>query len=86
MALALVGTYVAAGGVLAFDALRWDATLEGPLPLADRLVRAVRAALFGFVWLGAVPAAMWRLATRRGHVRYDKMAHAGGELGRAGGQ
>ena len=40
---------------------------------------AIRAALFGFVWLGAIPGAMWRLATRRGHVRYDKMAHAGSD-------
>jgi hypothetical protein len=83
MALALVGTYLAAGGILAFDALRWESTPDAPLSLPERVGRAVRAALFGFVWLGAVPAAMWRLATRRGHVRYDKMTHVGGELDEA---
>jgi len=77
MALALVATYVAAGGVLAFDALRWESTAAGTPGLPERLGRAVRAALFGFVWLGAVPAAMWRLGTRRGRVRYDKMTHVG---------
>jgi hypothetical protein len=77
-AAALVGTYLAAGGVLAYDALRWESTPAGaPLPSAERLGRAARAALFSAVWLGAVPGAMWRLATRRGHVRYDKMPHQG---------
>ena len=77
MAAALVGTYLAAGGVLAFDALRWEAAPGAHLPLITRIGRAARAAVFGFVWLGSVPAAMWRLATRRGRVRYDKMAHVG---------
>lgn len=80
-AVALVGTYLAAGGVLAFDALRWDSTADGtPLPLGERVGRSARAALFSAVWLGAVPGALWRLATRRGRVRYDKMPHAGLEL------
>ncbi len=78
MAAALVGTYLAAAGLLAFDALRWE---EGPtgtgLPFPTRLARAVRAAVFGFFWLATVPSAMWRLATRRGRVRYEKMAHVG---------
>jgi cellulose synthase/poly-beta-1,6-N-acetylglucosamine synthase-like glycosyltransferase len=82
-ALALVATYLAAGGILAFDALRWEAAPDGrPLPIAERLGRSIRAALFGAVWLGAIPGAMWRLGTRRGHVRYDKMPHAGSELAR----
>lgn len=76
---ALVGTYLAASGILAFDALRWDsAPGGGPLPMRERLGRSARAALFGAVWLAAVPGALWRLATRRGAVRYDKMPHAGG--------
>jgi hypothetical protein len=79
-AVALVMTYLAAGGTLAFDSLRWEmATDGGSLPLPERLQRSLRAALFGVVWLGAIPGAMWRLATRRGHIRYDKMAHAGSE-------
>jgi len=86
-AVALVATYLAAGGTLAFDALRWETGPDGgPLPVAERLGRSGRAALFSAVWLFAIPGAMWRLATRRGRVRYDKMAHAGSELGRAGGQ
>jgi hypothetical protein len=80
-AVALVGTYLAAGGVLAFDALRWESTTDGaPLPLVERLGRSGRAALFSAVWLGAVPGALWRLAIRRGRVEYDKMPHAGLEM------
>jgi hypothetical protein len=78
-ALALVGTYLAAGGILAFDALRWDVAADGrPLPIVDRLARSIRAAAFSVVWLAAVPGALWRLGTRRGRVRYDKMPHEGG--------
>ncbi len=77
-AAALLGTYLAAGGVLAFDALRWEAGPDGgSLPLLERLARSLRAALFSMVWLAAVPGALWRLATRRGRVRYDKMPHVG---------
>jgi len=75
-ALALVGTYLAAGGVLAFDALRWELDTRGlPPAIPTRLGRSVRAGLFSFIWLGALPAALWRLAIRRGAVRYDKMTH-----------
>ncbi|MBI3745951.1 MAG: glycosyltransferase family 2 protein, partial [Chloroflexi bacterium] len=77
LAVALLATYLLAGGVLAFDALRWEATAGTPVPLWARLARALRAALFGAFWLAAVPAALWRLATRRGDVRYDKMSHVG---------
>ncbi len=81
-AAALVVTYLAAGGALVFDALRWEAAADGArLTPLERLARSVRLGLFSAVWLGAVPGAMWRLGTRRGHVRYDKMAHAGGEVG-----
>lgn len=77
-AMALVGTYLAAGGILAFDALRWEAGPAGrPLPIVERATRSVRVALFSAVWLGAVPGALWRLATRRGAVLYDKMPHLG---------
>jgi 1,2-diacylglycerol 3-beta-glucosyltransferase len=80
MALALVATYLAAGGVLAFDALRWEGAPDGShLGLGERLFRAVRVALFSAIWLGAVPGALWKLAIRRGAVRYDKMVHAGSE-------
>jgi hypothetical protein len=81
-AVALVLTYLAAGGALAFDALRWESSPAGdPLPFLERLGRAVRAALFGSIWLAAVPGALWRLGTRRGRVQYDKMAHVGVDLG-----
>ena len=77
-AAALVGSYAAITAGLGFDALRWETRPDGsPLAVRERAVRAVRLALFGAVWLAAVPAAMWRLATRRGAVAYDKMAHAG---------
>jgi hypothetical protein len=37
----------------------------------------MRLALFGTVWLAAVPAAWWRVGARRGPVVYHKMAHHG---------
>jgi len=81
-AAALLGTYLAAGGVLAYDALRWETGLDGgPLPPRERARRALRVGLFSGIWLGAIPAAMWRLATRRGTVGYEKMAHVGGGPG-----
>jgi hypothetical protein len=33
--------------------------------------------VFGAFWLVTVPAALWRLAIRRGRFGYDKMAHVG---------
>ncbi len=81
-ATALVGTYLATGSVLAWDALRWESDPDGRrLAPVERGRRALRAGLFSAVWLGAIPAAMWRLATRRGPVGYTKMAHVGGGRG-----
>ncbi|HYU49298.1 MAG TPA: hypothetical protein VEO91_05120, partial [Candidatus Limnocylindria bacterium] len=50
---------------------------------AERGWRAVRAAAFGGIWLVAVPAALWRVGTRRGRLQYDKMSH-GMEQGTTG--
>lgn len=78
--LAFATIYGLGGGVLAWDALRWEvAGVDQPLKGSERAARAVRAAVFGSIWLAAVPAAMWRLATRRGRVHYDKMPHHAGE-------
>ncbi len=78
-ALAIGGIYAAAGTILAWDALRWERDASGgPLRPEARIGRAARAAGFGTIWIAAVPAALWRLVTRRGRVRYDKMAHRGG--------
>ncbi len=75
-ATALVAAYAGVAGALAWDALRWETAPTGdPLPGGERRARAARAAAFGSLWLAAVPAAMWRLAARRGAVVYDKMAH-----------
>ncbi len=72
----LLAGYAGSAAVLGWDALRWERDRAGrPLASAERLARAVRVALFGIIWLAAVPAALWRLAARRGPVRYDKMAH-----------
>ena len=77
-ALALLAAYGSAAAGLGFDALRWETRPDGsPLRLAERLGRSVRLALFGTVWLAAVPAALWRVGARRGPVTYDKMAHHG---------
>lgn len=74
----LLGGYAGVAAGLGFDALRWESRPDGrALPVAERLLRAGRLALFAAVWLAAVPAAMWRLAMRQGAVTYDKMAHDG---------
>jgi hypothetical protein len=74
----LVGSYAAVTAGLGFDALRWETHADGAaLTDRERATRAGRLALFGGVWLAAVPAALWRLATRSGPVTYDKMAHDG---------
>jgi len=83
-ATVLLGSYAAVTAGLGFDALRWESHPDGSLlTVRERAGRALRLALFGAVWLAAVPAALWRLATRRGAVAYDKMAHAGNTEDRA---
>jgi glycosyltransferase involved in cell wall biosynthesis len=78
LARRLVLLYAAAALAIGFDALRWERDVDGrPLAVRERARRALRLAAFGSVWLAAVPAAMWRLATRRGAVAYDKMPHVG---------
>ncbi len=80
----LLGTYMVISGGITWDALRWERDASGlpPAP-GPRVGRAVGAGVFTFVWLAAVPRALWRLATRTGHVRYDKMAHHGSSAGTA---
>jgi 1,2-diacylglycerol 3-beta-glucosyltransferase len=78
LAAVLLALYGAAAAALAWDALRWETAADGHgLGVGERAVRAARAAVFGAVWLAAVPAALWRLATRRGAVVYDKMSRHG---------
>ena len=75
---ALIAIYLLAGGVLAFDALRWDrADQRGTMPILERTLRSVRVAMFSAVWLVAVPGALLRIAFRRGRPRFDKTARAG---------
>ncbi|MFL5681427.1 MAG: glycosyltransferase, partial [Chloroflexota bacterium] len=75
----LLAAYAATAAALGFDALRWEHTVDGsPLSTGERAGRAARLAAFGVVWLAAVPAALWRLASRRGAMTYHKMAHDGG--------
>ena len=75
--IGLIGSYLVAGGVLAFDALRWESDPSGkPLGVVDRIARSVRVAMFSVGWLLAVNGALWRLAVRRGTVRFDKTARA----------
>ncbi len=77
-ALVLVGaSYTGLAAALAWDALRWERRADGRrLSPLERLRRTARAVAFGLIWVAAVPAALWRLATREGPVRYDKMTHA----------
>ncbi|MES2208949.1 MAG: glycosyltransferase family 2 protein [Chloroflexota bacterium] len=75
LAVGLIASYLAAGGILAFSALRWQPDGQGrPLRIPERLARSTRVALFSTIWLAAVNGALWRLATRRGSVRFDKTA------------
>jgi glycosyltransferase involved in cell wall biosynthesis len=76
----LIAAYAAVGGGLAYDALRWEHQPDGtPLRWTERLRRAGRVAVFNAFWLGTVPAALWRLATHRGPIVYDKMEHGSRE-------
>lgn len=75
-AIALFGAYGAAAGAFAWASLGWETDAAGlPLARAERARRAARVTAFGAVWLAAVPAALWRLATREGAVKYEKMSH-----------
>jgi 1,2-diacylglycerol 3-beta-glucosyltransferase len=81
-ALALLGSYLCAGGVLAWDSLRWEVDAQGrPLAGASRVGRALRVALFNALWLITVPGALWHVGARRGQVGYAKMEHLGSEDG-----
>jgi 1,2-diacylglycerol 3-beta-glucosyltransferase len=72
----LLGVYAIVAMGLTYDALRWETDTGGaPLLRTERLRRAVIGAVFGVLWLAAVPAALWRLAVREGPVGYDKMEH-----------
>ncbi len=75
----IVGAYLGAGTALAWDGLRWESRRDGAaLAPAERAGRAIRAGLFNGIWLAALPGGLWRLATRRGAVGYEKMDHVGG--------
>jgi 1,2-diacylglycerol 3-beta-glucosyltransferase len=81
-ALVLLGSYVFAGGVLAWDGLRWDTDAEGKPPEnVARAGRALRVALFSSIWLVTIPGALWRVGTRRGELGYAKMEHRGSSSG-----
>jgi hypothetical protein len=78
-AAALVGGYLAAGAVLAWDSLRWERDSDGlPLVARVRARRTLRAALFNGIWLAAVPRALVNLVLHAGPIRYVKMDHEGG--------
>ena len=82
LASVLVALYAAAAAGLAWDALRWESAAgdrgaRRPPGAGERASRSLRAVAFGCVWLAAVPAGLWRLATRRGPVAYDKMTREG---------
>ncbi len=82
----LLGAYAAAGFALGWTALAWETDPGGgPLTRAERARRAVRVTLFGGLWLAAVPAALWRLATSADPFRYEKMAHGAPRDGQRGG-
>ncbi len=74
----LLAAYGLVAAALGWDSLRWERAASGArLRPTERARRAVRAALFGTIWLAAVPAALWRIGVRQGPVAYDKMDHDG---------
>jgi 1,2-diacylglycerol 3-beta-glucosyltransferase len=76
--LAVLGGYLGVSAALAWDSLRWSREPEGtPVGGRPRLWRALRVALFGGLWLLAVPGALLRLAVGGGRIRYHKMEHGG---------
>ena len=74
-AFALAGCAVV-GLVLAYDALDWEMDADGaPLDRRSRTIRAAAVTTFEGLWMLVVPAALWRLATRRGSPRFAKTPH-----------
>lgn len=78
----LVGSYLVAAGILGFDSLRWETSEHGEhLRIGERLLRSIRVSLFSVIWVATISGAMWRIATRRGPIRFDKTARASGTSG-----
>jgi len=72
----LIAGYLATGALLAWVGLGREAAVDGlALPAVSRARGAFRGALFTFIWLIVIPAALLTLAVRRGALRYAKMAH-----------
>jgi 1,2-diacylglycerol 3-beta-glucosyltransferase len=73
-ALLLAG-YLASSALLAWVGLGREAAVDGAtLGSVARANGALRASLFGFLWLAAIPAAFARLAGRRGALTFAKTA------------
>lgn len=74
--------YLAAGTVLAADALRWERDEHDRRPpLRERLVRGLRVTLFASHWLLAFTVGWGRIAVGQGPMRYVKMDHRGAPPG-----
>ena len=72
----VLGAFGIAALALSYDALRWETTTAGYLlDRRTRTSRAVAVAAFESLWIVVVPVALWRLATRRGPLRFAKMPH-----------
>jgi glycosyltransferase involved in cell wall biosynthesis len=85
--LAVLAGYLGVSAALGWDSLRWARDADGTPPAGRaRLWRALRVALFGGLWLLAVPGALLRLAVGGGPIRYQKMEHGNPDenLGRGG--
>lgn len=78
----LTGCYLAAGTILAFDALRWtDGPTGASLPPRTRFLRAVGVTLFSAHWLAALPFGWLQVVRGGATLRYAKMAHVGATPG-----
>ena len=74
--LLLVAGYVTAAGILAWVGVGREAAHDSrSIEPLRRAALSLTGAIFSAIWLVAVPWALWRLATRRGAVRYEKMEH-----------
>ncbi len=72
----VLGAYGIAALTLSYDALHAETSPTGDLlDRRTRTSRALAVAVFETLWIPVVPVALWRLATRRGPLRFAKMPH-----------
>jgi 1,2-diacylglycerol 3-beta-glucosyltransferase len=79
--------YFASSALLAWVGLAREAAVDGAtVGAVARTSGAIRASLFGFLWLATIPAAFARLAGRRGALTFAKTARTSPSPGPTAGE